>query len=550
MPNQHYDAMIIGSGPSGSFAAKELTAQGLKVVLIEAGPEISTKDFTAAKPKKQSEINLRNRARATLTGQAVQARAVFFASRMKHLFVSDRDNPYTTPKDAPFVWIRGRQAGGRSHVFGRCLLRWTDDDFRSRSRTGKGEDWPVDYAELVPYYEEVEKNLGIYGRQDNVPTQPDSVYTHEAKLTPAEESFKADLEGKWPERRVITWRYMAPEPTRVLRPLRDAIASGNLDIRYNTIAKRVLTSPKTNRAIGAEVVDRLTGTVSTISAASVVLCASPIESIRLMLNSANAQNPEGLGNSSGLVGRYFMDQLACVAKATYPKAKGFGPADTAPADPFYAPSGGIFVPRFVGKDGHAASDFNFQGSVGRHPTHKDGKARLSFFGFGIMQPDADNRVTLDPKVKDAWGIPAPHIRCKMGKEDEKTLQKEVDTAIEMIEGVGGELEWIGSALGLIEKGPGAYPEENPISRILFRSIFTKTMVMGAAIHEAGGARMGSAPENSVLDSWNRSWDIPNLLVTDASAFPTSGIAGTTLTIMAMTVRACRKLAADLAEAKH
>lgn len=466
---------------------------------------------------------------------------------MKHLFVSDRDNPYTTPKDALRVdpWP---SAGGRSHVFGRCLLRWTDDDFRSRTRTGKGEDWPVDYAELVPYYEEVEKNLGIYGRQDNVPTQPDSVYTHEAKLTPAEESFKTDLERKWPERRVITWRYMAPEPTRVLRPLRDAIASGNLDIRYNTIAKRVLTDTKTNRATGAEVVDRLTGAVSTISAASVVLCASPIESIRLMLNSANAQNPEGLGNSSGLVGRYFMDQLACVAKATYPKARGFGPADTAPEDPFTRHPAASLCRALSARMGmRPATSISRVASAVIPPTRTARRASRSL-GFGIMQPDANNRVTLDPKVKDAWGIPAPHIRCKMGKEDEKTLQKEVDTAIEMIEGVRS---WngIGSALGLIERGR-AYPEENPISRILFRSIFTKTMAWVRQSTRLVVRAWGPPRTIPVLDSWNRSWDIPNLLVTDASAFPTSGIAGTTLTIMAMTVRACRKLAADLAETKH
>lgn len=548
MSAPQYDVMIVGSGPSGSFAARELTAHGLKVVLLEAGPEIGPGDFDAQKTIRQSDINLRQRAKATLTGQGVQSRAVYFDMRMRHLFVNDRQNPYTTPADAPFVWIRGRQAGGRSHVFGRCLLRWTDDDFRMRSRTGKGEDWPIDYTAITPFYEEVEECLGIYGRQDDVPTQPDSIYTHEARLTPAEQQFKADLEARWPERKVISWRYIGPEPTRVLRPLREAIASGNLDIRYNTIASRVLTDPATGRATGAEVIDSRTGAHATITASAVVLCASPVESIRLMLNSASPRHPAGLGNSSGLLGRYFMDQLPCVATGSYLKAKGAAPADTAPADPFYGPSGGIFVPRFVGPNGEAASDFNYQGSIGRYPTGKSGDARLSFFGFGIMQPDYENRVSLDRRVKDAWGIPAPHIRCKMSDTDRKTLEREVETLTEIVEGTGGELEFVGSPLGLIEKGRGAYPEANPISRFLFRTMFTKTMIMGAAIHEAGGARMGSAPDNSVLDEWNRSWDVPNLLVTDASAFPTSGIAGTTLTIMAMTVRACRSLAADLKRA--
>jgi choline dehydrogenase-like flavoprotein len=545
MPTPAYDALIIGSGPSGSFAAKELTAQGLKVVLIEAGPEITPHDFNPSQVIRQSDINLRQRAKATLGGQAVQSRAVYFDMRMRHLFVNDRDNPYTTPPDAPFVWIRGRQAGGRSHTFGRCLLRWTDDDFRMFSRTGRGEDWPVDYAEMVPYYEEVERSLGIYGQQDDVPTQPDSLYAHEAQLTPAEQTFKSDLESKWPDRRVIAWRYIGPEPTRVLRPLRDAIASGNLDIRYDTIAHRVLTDPTTGRATGAEVIDRLTGRRSTIDASAVVLCASPVESVRLMLNSASERHPGGLGNSSGLLGRYFMDQLPCVATGNYRKAKGVGTADPAPPDPFYGPSGGIFVPRFIGKNGEAGSDFNFQGSIGRYATNRAGDARLSFFGFGIMLPEADNRVTLDTRRTDKWGIPVPHIRCKMGESDRHTLAREIETLTEIVEATGGELEYIGSPLGLVEKGSGAYPEANFISRLLFRRLFSRTMVMGAAIHEVGGARMGNAPDSAVLDRWNRSWDIPNLLVTDASAFPTSGVAGTTLTIMALTIRACRHLAEEL-----
>lgn len=133
----------------------------------------------------------------------------------------------------------------------------------------------------------------------------------------------------------------------------------------------------------------------------------------------------------------------------------------------------------------------------------------------------------------------------MGEDDRTTLAREVETLTEIVEGTGGELEFIGSPFSLTEKGRGAYPESDPLSRLLFRKMFTKTMIMGAAIHEAGGARMGSAPDNSVLDEWSRSWDIPNLLVIDASAFPTSGIAGTTLTIMAMTVRACRHLASEL-----
>ena len=543
MSTTDYDVLVVGAGPSGMMAAHELTRQGQRVVLLEAGPEVTPKDFDPNR-KAGDWINLWERAKATLTGQAVQARAAFFNSRLKHLFVNDSKNPYTTPADAPFVWIRGRQAGGRSHVFGRMLLRWTDDDFRIRTRTGRGVDWPISYSDVAPYYEEVENLLGLYGKTENVPTLPDSLYVKEALLTKAETAFKADVESKWPHRHVIRYRYLPPEPTRVLRPLREALATGLLDIRYNAIAKRIITDEATGRAIGAEVIDSVTGATSTVKATAVVLCASTIESVRLMFNSASAKHPNGLGNSSGVLGRYFMDQLPMIAMGSWPKAKGHEEADPAPKDPFYGPSGGIFITRETDGKGHAASDFDFQGSVGRFPNGSNPDAGFLFFGFGLMQPDADNRITLDKSRKDAWGIPIPHIRCKIGETDKATLERQVGALTEIIEGTGGNFNFIGSPLGLTEKGAGAYPDADIVSRTAFRTMFSSTMVMGAAIHETGGARMGEDPSNSVLNGHNQSWDVPNLFVTDASAFAGSGVTGTTLTIMALTVRACRHLVAE------
>ena len=193
----------------------------------------------------------------------------------------------------------------------------------------------------------------------------------------------------------------------------------------------------------------------------------------------------------------------------------------------------------------AANEFAYQGAIGRHPTASAEDARFSFFGYGLMLPDAENRITLDPRRGDAWGIPIPHIRCKIGAEDRITLQKQIDALVETVEHVGAKVEYVGSPLGLVEKGRGAYPDADPFSRVIFRKMFGSTMVMGAAIHEAGGARMGEDASSSVLNRWNQSWDVPNLFVTDASSFAGSGVAGTTLTIMAMTVRACRHLAQEL-----
>jgi choline dehydrogenase-like flavoprotein len=159
-----------------------------------------------------------------------------------------------------------------------------------------------------------------------------------------------------------------------------------------------------------------------------------------------------------------------------------------------------------------------------------------------MLPYADNRITLDIRRKDAWNIPVPHIRCAMGEEEHTLLRCQEETLIETVRGIGGELEFIGSPTGLKEMGSGAFPDADAFSRFMFRKWFRKTMCMGAAIHETGGARMGNAPQNAVLNPYNQLWDAPNVIVTDASAFPGSGIAGTTLTVMALTIRACRNLA--------
>lgn len=542
MSQTTYDALVIGSGAAGSFAARELTAQGLSVLLLEAGPAVTQRDFDPNRKKAPaSSINIWERARATLKGQPVQARAAFFTERFSHFFVNDRKNPYSTPKDAPFLWIRGRQGGGRLHSFGRVLLRWTDDDFKIRSKTGKGEDWPVSYDELAPYYEEVEASLGLYGNEDGVETLPDGVYTHPAKLTPAEETFKAEVEGRWPKRRVVSWRYIAPDAERTPKPLREALATGRLTIRHDAIVRRITTDDAGGRATGAEFIDRVTGKVETARAALVVLSASPIESVRLLLNSSSNRHPHGLGNSSGALGRYFMDQLPCLAFGSFAKASGWAVDDSAPTDPFYNPSGGIFVPRF-GEGDAGRDDFDYQGSIGRAPTPDDEPSRLAFFGFGRMLPYADNRITLDARRKDAWGIPVPHIRCAMGEEEYALLRRQEEVLIDMVRGVGGELEFIGSPTGLREMGRGAFPDADPFSRFMFRTWFRKTMCMGAAIHETGGARMGASSKESVLNAHNQSWDVPNLLVTDASAFPGSGIAGTTLTVMALTIRACRNIA--------
>lgn len=551
MNAQTFDVIVVGSGAAGSFAAKELTEQGLRVLVLEAGPAMGKQEFSVLEKltRRVSDINFWARAKAAAGGQSVQSKAIFFDERLKSLFVNDRHNPYTTPRDAPYLWFRGKQAGGRLHTFGRTLLRWSDDDFKGKSRTGNGVDWPISHDDLAPYYGEVERFLDMHGRREGVGTLPDSECEHEAELTEAEEIFRDEVERHHPLQRVISWRYMLPDRERVPAPLRAAIATGRLTIRYHASAREVLCDPVTGKASGVAIVDTDTGGSEVFTSRAVVVCASPIESVRLMLNSKSPRHPGGLGNSTGMLGRFFMDQLPCVAAGTFPRTQGFTVLPAAARlnpDPLYRHPGGIFIPRRAKSDGdQAARNFGFQGKIGRDPVPDGTSSRFAFVGYGQMEASADNHITLDPVKRDKWGLPVPHIRCAMSTADRALLSAQERMLETLVTAAGGKFDYIGSPLGLREIGRGALPHANPITRFMFRTFFLRTMRMGSAIHESGGARMGKDPSTSVVDEWGRVWDAANVRITDASCFPSSGVAGTTLTVMAQTVRACRKLAMEL-----
>jgi choline dehydrogenase-like flavoprotein len=547
MSGKRFDALVIGSGAAGSFAAKELTEHGLDVLLLEAGPNITEDDFKVPDHPRQKGINLKARALAVLRGQYIQARIGFFGDQFKHLFVNDRENPYTTPRDNFYLWIRGRQLGGRLHLYGRVLLRMTDYDFKAASRDGHGEDWPISYADLAPYYDRVEQFMGVYGTREGIGNLPDGNYCKEPKLTAVEQAFKAAVEARWPERKVISWRYAAPNLKRVPLPILAAQQTGRLTIRTDAIVRRIVVDAGTGKATGVEYVDRLTRKQESAQANVVVVCASTIESLRLLLNSGSSKHPNGLGNSSGLVGRYFMDQCPSQIYGTVPGSHGWELDDSAPRDPFYAPAGGVYIPRFQNLDGSPKSKYMrgyaFQGAIGRGFVPDDRPAIFGIMGFGETLPYYDNCVALHARRKDAWGIPIPHIRCTLRQNEQDLLRDQVSSIQEMVTACGYKVIFSGSALGL-ENEKQVFPDADWLSRFMFRKSFNKSMAVGAAIHECGGARMGNDPANSVLNSYNQCWDVKNLFVTDGSCFVTSGVVGPALTIMALTVRTCEHIARE------
>ncbi|SPB18195.1 glucose dehydrogenase [Caballeronia novacaledonica] len=547
MGNKHYDALVIGSGAAGSFAAKELTERGLEVIVLEAGRNVTPADFESDfKGPREKGIQLWARAKAAVTGQPIQSKVALYGKQLRHLFVNDRDNPYTTPDDSPFLWIRGKQLGGRLHTYGRVLMRWSDYDFKAASRDGFGEDWPISYADLEPHYGKVEEFLGIYGCADNVRNVPNGKFKGPSKLTATEKEFKACTETRWPERSAIAWRYMPPNIKRIPQPILAAKETGRLTVRTDAIVKCITTDPSSGKATGAEFIDRVTKQVESVKANVVVVCASTIESSRLLLNSKSAKHPSGLGNSSGVLGRYFMDQVPSLIVGSVPGVKGWELDDTVPADPFYGVTGGVYIPRYENLDkvtnSGFARGFAYQGTIGRLFSRDDKPAKFGVMGFGEMLPHYQNSVTLDDMKTDAWGLPVPKISCSMTQNEVSMLKEQTRAIKEMMDNAGLDVEFNGSSLGLEEFGKGAFPEADAFSRLLFRQNFTKSMAMGAAIHETGGVRMGADPSKSILNSHNQSWDVPNLFVTDASSFPSGGCAGATLTAMAVTVRACEYIA--------
>jgi len=548
MKVKEFDAIVVGSGATGSFAAKELTERGLEVLLLEAGPAISEKDFKEMPADdKVKGIDVLPRLLAALQGQHIQARFTNFSDQFKHLFVNDRKNPYTTPSKNFFLWIRGRQLGGRLHTWGRVVLRMSDYDFKAASRDGHGKDWPISYKDIEPYYDQVEEFLGVYGTKENIPNLPDGKYVKTPKLTNLEQDFKKKVESKWPDRNVIPWRYVSPNPRRVPLPILAARETGRLTIRTDAVVKRITIDSATGKANGVIYVDRKVKKEESCSSRIVVLCASTIESIRLMLNSACSEHPNGLGNSSGLLGHYFMDQCPSLIFGTVPFRKGWEFDNSVDQDPFYPPAGGIYIPRSQNLNRithpNIARGMAFQGTIGGLYAPEDHPSLFGLMGYGETLPYLDNYISISPKKKDAWGIPVPHIRLLFAENERESMREQLRMQKEMVELCGFNVDFSGSSLGL-DNERDVWPGKDWLSRLVFRKSFKKSIAAGACIHECGGARMGDDPKESILNPYNQCWDIKNLLVTDASCFASNGMVGPTLTTMALTVRACEYIARE------
>ncbi|HKZ32208.1 MAG TPA: GMC family oxidoreductase [Vicinamibacteria bacterium] len=553
---ESYDVLVVGSGASGGWAAKRLAEAGVKVALVDAGRPLRITDLNEhgsplELPYRGLSSEVVKRTRPT------QSECYACTERNYDWFANDLEEPYTTAKGKPFSWQgRMRVTGGRTVVWGRQSYRMGDLDFKAASHDGFGEDWPLSYADLAPYYDLVEDYVGISGLAEGLYELPDSRFHPAMPFKCGERRLRERVKSK------LGWTVTIGRVANITRSLNgrapchycgpcywgcvtnsyfnsafttvaDALASGNCTHVPNAMVYKVLTDPGTNRATGVLYIDRVTREAREIRGRAVVLSAQALESTRILLNSKNAQNPGGLANSSGAVGHYLMDHLWVAGGATgeFPGLEE-KPSLDGPNRP-----NGIYVVRFRNtKDGPRSKDFmrgyGFQGGQGTGFSFdapgfgddykrgvKNPESSVRLVGFGECLPYFENHVEIDPSGQvDAFGIPILKVNMGWGDNERKMIPDMAVSAAEMMDAAGAKN---------IE--PFAAMDRVP----------------GFGIHELGVARMGSNPKTSVLNQFQQAHDVKNLFVMDGAGFTSGACQNPTLTIMALTVRSSDYLLREL-----
>ena len=546
MQSTEYDAIVVGSGISGGWAAKELTEKGLRVLLLERGRNVEhIKDYVNATKGPWEFAHRGGRTIAMEELYPVLKRDYPLNEKNLSFWVNEQESPYTEVRR--FDWYRGYQVGGRSLMWGRQSYRWSDFDFEANLRDGIATDWPIRYADLAPWYDHVEKHAGIAGSVEGMAQLPDGQFQPAMPLNCGEELVAGRLtklfDGK---RRIIPGRTANATqalPGRTPCQYRDAcwlgcpyggyfstqsstlpaaVKTGRLTLKPFAIVGEVLYDRDRKRATGVRVLDAVTNQTTDYSARVVFLCASTLNSTWLLMRSATDVWPGGLGSSSGQLGHNLMDHhFRCGASG---KLEGL-------TDKYYngrRPTG-FYIPRYrnlFGDKRPYLRGFGYQGGAGRDGwssavaelgvggAFKDKAAEPGAWGvgataFGEMLPNHKNKVTLDDKKTDKWAMPVLKIDCATGENERLMRRDMVHDMEELLEQCG-------------VKEVNGYDNE---------------CFPGMGIHELGTARMGRSPRSSVLNGWNQVWDAPNVFVTDGASMASSACQNPSLTYMALTARA-------------
>ena len=537
-----FDAIVVGSGISGGWAAKELCEKGLKTLVLERGRNVEhIRDYTGTE-KNPWELPHRN----GLTEEdrrksPIQSKCYAYDEVSKKFFVDDNELPYNQVNR--FDWIRGNHVGGRSVMWGRQCYRWSDLDFEANAKDGFGVDWPIRYKDIAPWYSYVEKFVGISGSRENLPQLPDGEFLPPMELNCVEQSVRDSLKKKMGRAMIIgrSANHTAKVGNRGPCQFRNkchqgcpfsgyfssnsatlpaAAATGNLTLRANSITIEVLYDKETKKAKGVRVLDSETMKTEEFYAKIIFLNASTLGTAQILLMSVSDAFPNGLGNGSGEVGHNLMDHHYGVG--AWGTMEGF-------EDRYYAGRrpNGIYVPRFRNLDGGSSAGylrgFGYQGGASRDRASfadgigaplkealiEPGGWTMGWGSWAEHLPYHDNQVTLSKEKKDKWGLPILDIDCTF-RENEKKMRVDMkNSAAEMLEAAG-------------VKNVQTY-DSDPAP--------------GFCIHEMGTARMGKDPKTSVLNGWNAMHEVPNVYITDGSCMSSSACQNPSITYMALTARA-------------
>src|SRR5436853_5885583 len=572
-----YDAVVVGSGARGGMAANVLTAHGMKVLLLEAGKklnidkELKSMEWPYDHPRRgQMEpgshpLSLNeNNGRQLPYAKGLNFNHVYSyvqgwggSDYSKNIVVDERDHPYT---GTGYAWVRARVLGGKTNIWGRLALRLSDYDFKAKTHDGYGEDWPIAYKDIAPYYDKVDLYLGISGVKENLPHLPDSLFQRPVRLTAAEMKLRAGLKKMGrvltPYRAGVTTdglkhnQYRSrcygrgacnrraggcdihaafDSPTGLIYP---AMETGKLTLRTNAIAREITVDKNTGKASGVSFIDAETGKTYEAKAKVVVVAASTLESARLLLLSKSEKYPNGIGNSSNHVGHNFCEHIMGPGVTGLVKDQVNKPRTIDDGRP-----GSFYVPRFrnlTDKQPDFIRGYGFEGSSGtqmfpgnafettgfgadyKKKVREYSGAFIEMGAFGEVLARYENYADLDPEVKDKWGVPALRMHYKFGDNEKKMAKDMAATAQEMFEATGIEIIGVN------------------------REVLTE----GWSIHELGTARMGSDPKTSVLNQFQQSHDVKNLFVVDGSSHVSASCQNPTWTIMALAWRSCEYLAGE------
>lgn len=554
-----YDAIVVGSGISGGWAAKELCEAGLKTLVLERGRMVKhIEDYPTANKDDWDFPHNGQLPREVAARQQKQARTGYTVRAQHNFwFVDDIDHPYNEIKR--FDWMRGYHVGGRSIMWGRHSYRWSEMDFEANKTDGHGVDWPVRYKDIAPWYDKVEAYIGVTGEPLGLPQLPDGIFEPMMELNCLEQHIREQLMEQYDGQRIMTagrvahinsdknfeGRTRCQYRNRCIRgcpfggyfssnssTLPAAERTGNLTLRPDSIVHEVLYDPDTGKATGVKVIDRETKETFEFKAKVIFLCASAIASTSILMQSKSDRFPNGMGNDSDQLGRNIMDHHLNVGASG--KFDGFD-------DKFYKgrKPNGIYLPRFRNLGGDTdmpgfIRGYGYQGGASRgnweevisELSHgkdlkeailKPGGWTFGMGGFGEMLPYEDNRMTLDYDQKDAWGLPTVTFDAEY-KENELNMREDMmNQAAEMLE-----------KAGLRDVTP-----------------FNGNSAPGLGIHEMGTARMGRDPKTSVLNGFNQVHAVPNVFVTDGAFMTSASCVNPSLTYMAFTARAANHAVAEL-----